>query len=87
VRALQRHYEELGRPAASRGLATALESAWDAIAANPSGSLPAPRPYPQLAQPGERWIKSGRYWIVYSETPPPVIAGVFFKTSDIPGRR
>ena len=85
VRALQDHYEERGRPEASRRLAVALERAWASIAGNPGAGLPAPRPYPELARPGERWIESGRYWIVYQETPP-VILGVFFETSDIPGR-
>jgi len=64
----------------------ALENAWTVITDNPSAGLPAPRPYPQLALPGRRWIKSGRYWILYRDTPPLVIVGVFFETSDIPSR-
>ena len=86
VRALRDHYDEHERPEASRALAAALENAWTVITDNPSAGLPAPRPYPQLALPGRRWIKSGRYWILYRDTPPLVIVGVFFETSDIPSR-
>ena len=46
--------------------------------------LPAPRPYPQLTQPGRAWIKAGRYWIAYRTEPAPVIEAVFFETANIP---
>lgn len=48
--------------------------------------MPAPRPYPQLARTGRAWIKEGRYWFSYTLEAPPVIAGVFFETANIPGR-
>jgi len=48
--------------------------------------LPAPRAYPELARPGQAWLKAGRYWIAYGTGTPPVILAVFFETADIPGR-
>jgi hypothetical protein len=48
--------------------------------------LPAPRPYPSLANAGRRWIIEGAYWISYSLTAPPVISGVFYAMADIPNR-
>jgi hypothetical protein len=86
VIALLHHYEDLGRVAASRALAIALDEAERRIEHNPSACLTAPRPYPQLARYGLAWIKSGRYWIAYSADRPPVIAGVFFETANIPQR-
>ena len=64
----------------------ALAEAEAKIERAPGGGLTAPRPYPQLGRPGRAWIKAGRYWIVYTTTSPPVIAGVFYDTADIPGR-
>jgi hypothetical protein len=52
----------------------------------PGDGLPAPRPYPELARPGQAWLKAGRYWIAYGTGAPPVILAVFFETADIPGR-
>jgi plasmid stabilization system protein ParE len=86
VRELQRHYRNLGRPEAIRGLAAALETAWRAITTTPRAGLPAPRPYPRLAQPGTLWLKSGRYWIAYRTQPSVAIVAVFFETANIPGR-
>jgi plasmid stabilization system protein ParE len=86
VDALLQHYEKRQRNGAARALLTALEDAERQIERDPSTGLIAPRPYPQLTQPGRAWLKSGRYWIVYTTTTPPVIAAVFFETSDIPGR-
>jgi plasmid stabilization system protein ParE len=86
VRELRQHYEDLGRPEASRALAAALEAAWLAITTKPKAGLAAPRPYPRLAQPGRAWVKAGRYWIAYSTSDPPVITAVFYETADIPGR-
>jgi hypothetical protein len=63
-----------------------MESARRKIAANPAVGLPAPRPYPQLARPGRRWLKAGRYWIAYSAEGSPSIIGVFYETSNIPRR-
>ena len=86
VDALLLHYEERQRDGAARALLTGLESAERQIERDPSSGLPAPRPYPQLTRPGRAWIRSGRYWIAHNTTSPPVIAGVFFETSNIPGR-
>ena len=86
VDALLQRYEERQRGSAARALAAALGAAERKIEHDPAGGLPAPRPYPQLAKPGRKWIKSGRYWIAYNTTSPPVIAGVFFETANIPGR-
>ena len=86
VAALRHHYEDLGRPAAVRALVSALDEAERRIEGNPTGGLPAPRPYPQLARPGVAWIKVARYWVAYSLTQPPVIVAVFYETADIPGR-
>jgi len=86
VDALLQHYEERQRDGAARALLAAHEAAERKIARDPFAGLSAPRPYPHLAKPGRAWVKSGRYWIAYSIASPPVIAGVFFETSNIPGR-
>ena len=86
VEALIEHYEALDRPEALRGLMSALESGWRKMRANPSVGLSAPRPYPQLARPGHRWIKAGRYWIAYSNPGSAAIVGVFYETANIPRR-
>ena len=83
---LRQHYEALGRTEALDAFEAALEAAERKIDRDPSGGVPAPRPYPFLARPGQAWIKSGRYWIAYSTVPPPVIIGVFYETANIPGR-
>jgi hypothetical protein len=72
------------RPEAVRNLARAIAEASRAIEAG--RGIPAPRPYPELAQPGRAWIHAGRYWFRYALTRPPVILGVFYDAADIPGR-
>lgn len=84
-RELRQHYEDLERPAATRGLIAALEEASRKIEKSPAGGLTAPRPYPQLACPDRLWIKAGRYWIAYEPTIL-TITGVFHETANIPGR-
>ncbi len=84
--ALVRHYERLGRSEAIQNLISAVEQAADKIAADPSVGLAAPRPYPDLAAPRRAWVKTGRYWIAYRTTTPPIITGIFFETADIPTR-
>lgn len=81
-----RHYEALNRPEAIQGLLQALDQASDRIRTNPRAGLPAPRPYPGLAAPGEAWVKTGRYWVSYSLTNSPIILTIFHDTADIPGR-
>ena len=55
------------------------------IQADPDAGLPALRPYPTLTQPGQAWIKAGRYWIRYSLTMPAITA-VFKERLDILSR-
>ena len=85
IDALRRHYRQKNRPEAARALAAALRSAAGLMAAG--AGLAAPRPYPDLARPGERWLKSGRYWFAYTVTSPPIILAVFYDAADIPSRR
>lgn len=86
VEDLMRHYERLERPAATRNLVAALEHASDRITDAGEAGLPAPRPYPSLTRFGFRWIKVGAYWIAFEIANVPIIVGVFYESSDIPGR-
>jgi plasmid stabilization system protein ParE len=86
LRDLLRHYETLDRIEASTNLLKAIEEALSRIGSVAEAGLPAPRPYKQLASLGLRWLKCGPYWISYTKTSPPVIAGVFHATADIPNR-
>jgi plasmid stabilization system protein ParE len=86
VVALRRHYEFLGRLEATTNLLAALRDASNAIERDPTAGLPAPRPYPQFARPGQAWVKAGRYWIAYRRHPRLVIAAVFYDTANIPNR-
>ena len=83
---LLRHFAKRQRPEARQALVRALQNARASIEAMPSAGFSAPRPYRDLAQPGQAWIKSGRYWLAYSLTDPPVIVALFHDTADIPGR-
>ena len=83
---LRRRYRANGRLEALRNLAAALAQAEARIERDPGAGFLAPRPYPNLARPGRAWTKTGRYWIAYSTTRPPVILGVFYETADIPRR-
>ena len=65
-------------------MAAALREAARSIETTPG--LPAPKPYPELAEPGQAWTHAGRYWISYSTTRPPVIETVFYDEADISGR-
>lgn len=85
-RDLRQYYEQHEREAALRALIQAVEDAARRIEASPGAGLPAPRPYPQLARPGWKWLKAGRYWIAYTTTDSPEITAVFFETADIPSR-
>ncbi len=81
------HYIRLGRPEASRALIAAVDRAMLQIERDPAVGLPSPRPYPQLARPGEAWLRSGRYWFTYTTDHPLTIVAVFYDAADIPGRR
>jgi len=86
VRCLLIHFRDRSRPEAQAALAAAVNAAAQHIANHPDDGLVAPRPYPGLARPGRAWIKSGRYWFLYSLTKPPVILALFHDTADISGR-
>jgi len=85
ILALERFYVDKQRPQALRNLGHALAEASLIIANAPERGIPAPRPYPNLAELGFLWLKRGRYWIAYDPAVP-IIAGVFFDTDDIPNR-
>jgi hypothetical protein len=86
VARLERHYDSLDRDAAVLNLAAALTEASEKIERDPEAGLPAPRPYPQLAKPGRRWVHVRRYWIAYSTTSPPMILAVYYDAANIPKR-
>ena len=86
VTALRLHYESLDRYEAIINLLAALQEASDAIKRDPMAGLSAPRPYPQLARPGQAWVKAGRYWVAYRSHPSLVIAAVFYEAANIPNR-
>jgi plasmid stabilization system protein ParE len=87
VDGLLTHFEEIGRPEATRNLIRALRDAVARIERAPGAGLAAPRPYPALADLGLCWIKAGAYWIAYMQAGDErVIAGVFHETADIPNR-
>ncbi len=62
----------------------AYRRAVDLIEAGPKAFLTHPRPYPDLAGYGFRWIKVHRYWFGYVPGDDPVIANILDETSDIP---
>lgn len=67
-------------------MAAAVAEAARLIERSPTAGLPAPRPYPALARPGQAWIKVGPYWVRYSTQTPLAITGVFYERADIPSR-
>ena len=81
----EHYYVERQRPQALRNLGHSLAEASLIILNVPQRGLPAPRPYPELANLELLWLKRGRYWIAYDPTGP-IIAGIFFDTGDIPNR-
>jgi plasmid stabilization system protein ParE len=72
------------RPQAARRLIDAYEAAVEAIASGPRIALSHPRPYPQLASFGFRWIKVHRYWFSYLPGEDPVITNILDEVADIP---
>ncbi len=86
VAELRNHYARKGRPEAVRNLRFAVQQAAERIDRDPQGGLAAPRPYPEAAEAGWRWIKEGRYWIAYSLTRPPLIVAVIYDQADLPRR-
>ncbi len=87
VRALETYYAERGREAAAAKLIAAVERAAKMIEAASELSLPAPRPYPELADLGARWLHVGRYWFSFvPEAGGFVVTNVIFDTANIPVR-
>jgi hypothetical protein len=88
VDALVTHFldERRPRPEAVRSLFRALTEASAAILTGTATVYDAPRPYPELKQPGTCWVYFEPYWIAYRRPKAPVIASVFYDESDIPGR-
>ncbi len=86
IDALHGHYLARGRVEASVALDRALTEAERIITKVPERGLLAPRPYPGLAAPGERWVLAGAYWVAYRLGDPRVVLGVFYDRADIPGR-
>lgn len=88
VEALERHYAALGRDAAAVRMAEAIAMAAVRIEEGAGPFASAPRPYPDLADLGWRWLRQGRYWVAF-DTPGEgrhVITGVFYDAADIPRR-
>jgi plasmid stabilization system protein ParE len=81
------YYEAKDRPEATQNLLQAVERAAQRIDRSPGEGLLAPRPYPELAKPGRRWIKQGAYWIAYvQDEHGAIIIGIFHDSADIPNR-
>jgi hypothetical protein len=74
------------RPDAARKLIETYDLAVDRIGAGPPSWLTHPRPYPDLARYGFRWIKIHRYWFAYQPEPEPVITNIFDEAGDIPNQ-
>ena len=74
------------RPAAARKLIEAYGLAIEEIAADPKAWFTCPRPYPDLARYGFRWIKVHRYWFGYVSAADPIITNVLDEVADIPSR-
>jgi plasmid stabilization system protein ParE len=87
VEALADYYAALGRDRAIDNLIESLGTACERYSSEPDRLLPAPRPYPALADLGFLWTKQGPYWIAFATTNNgPVVAGLFHDTANIPHR-
>ena len=87
VNELAEHYLRKDRIEAVLRLSDAVEAAIQAVD-NPSASwLSFPRPYPELAVEGFRWIKQHRYWFAYTaDAGETLIHHVIYDRSDIVNR-
>ena len=88
VRTLTRHFLRLERPEAAKRLTQTVHQAQSSVDDPALRWFPAPRPHPQLARLGFRWIKLHRYWVAFriernGET---LIHHVLDETTDIPAR-
>ena len=75
------------RPArlqAAGRLIESYEMAVKAIGDGPQTWFSHPRPYPELASYGFRWIKVHRYWFGYLPGQDPVITNILDEVADIP---
>jgi plasmid stabilization system protein ParE len=81
---LRLHYVRKRRPEALRHLIHSVDTAKVEIALHPGGGKPSPAPYPALSRFGFRWIQIHVYWFAYEPSNPPIIAGIFHNTADIP---
>gem|GEM_PF-1636442 len=72
------------RPDAARKLIETYDAAVEQIASGPRSWLTHPRPYPEIARYGFRWIKIHRYWFAYQPAQSPVITNIFDEAGDIP---
>ncbi len=54
------------------------------IAGDPKSWFTHPRPYPDLARYGFRWIKVHRYWFGYLAAADPIITNILDQVADIP---
>jgi len=71
---------------AARKLIEAYAIAIEQIAAGPKSWFTCPRPYPDLARYGFRWIKVHRYWFGYVSATDPIITNILDEVADIPAR-
>lgn len=83
---LRAYYVRKERIEALFSLQAALREAEALIERSPLKGLPAPRPYPELAAEGERWVLVRHYWIAYTTADLPIILAVFNESADIPRR-
>lgn len=81
------HFLAKGRDSAAERLERSVADALARADDPQTRWLPAPRPYPHIANGSLRWIKIHRYWIAYSvEDGEGVIRQVLDETANIPGR-
>ena len=85
---LKRHYRAAARPEAILRLAQATTAA-GLMADNPNTRwFAAPRPYPELASAGFRWLKLHRYWFACTTAPDGegIIHAILYDAANIPAR-
>jgi hypothetical protein len=87
LESLEAYYDRLGRDLATIRMSEAIAMAAARIEEQVGPFLPAPRPYPDLAEYGWQWLKEGRYWVAFAAIPEGhVIVGVFYDGANIPKR-